>query len=136
MADRFTKSERSRVMAAVKSRHTKPELIVRRLLHRMGYRFRLHRRDLAGCPDIVLPRFGKIINVHGCFWHMHTCRHGSIAPVNRAEYWRSKRERNARRDRQNASRLRRAGWRVLTLWECQLRDPEKLERRLRRFLSL
>ena len=135
MPDCFSKIQRSRVMAAVKARNTRPELTVRKLLHRLGYRFRLHRRDLPGSPDIVLPRFHKIINVHGCFWHMHHCRHGSIAPVQRADYWTAKRRRNVERDRRNDAKLRRRGWSVLTVWECQLRDPEKLQRRIRRFLE-
>ena len=88
-------------MAAVKSRNTKPELLVRRLVHSLGYRFRLHRRDLPGTPDIVLTKFRKIINVHGCFWHMHTCRHARLAPATNADYWQKKRLGNAARDRRS-----------------------------------
>jgi len=124
-------------MAAVKSGDTKPELIVRRLVHRLGYRFRLHRRDLPGTPDIVLPKLRKIINVHGCFWHLHTCQRRRTPPVKNADYWSAKRQRNAERDRRNHRKLRREGWQILTIWECQTkRDKlEVLERRLRRFLG-
>lgn len=134
MPEKLTKVERSRVMAAVKSRDTRPELIVRRLLHRLGYRFHLHRRDLPGTPDIVLSRFRKIINVHGCFWHMHTCQRRRRPPVRHAAYWRKKREGNAARDRRNRRRLCRLGWQVLTIWECQTRDVGKLVARLDAFL--
>jgi len=122
-------------MAAVKSRDTTPELIVRRLIHQLGYRFRLHRRDLPGTPDIVLPRLQKIINVHGCFWHMHSCQRKRKAPVKHAAYWRKKREGNAARDRRTIKLLRRHGWRVLTIWECQTRNLLGLSKRLTRFLS-
>lgn len=122
-------------MAAVKSRDTKPELIVRRLVHSLGFRFRLHRRDLPGTPDIVLPRLRKIINVHGCFWHRHTCRHGRREPVINAAYWRAKRMGNAVRDRRNLRKLRRAGWRVLVVWECQTRSIERLYERIGSFLA-
>jgi DNA mismatch endonuclease (patch repair protein) len=121
-------------MAAVKSRDTAPELVVRGLIHRLGYRFRLHRRDLPGTPDIVLPRLRKVINVHGCFWHLHRCKHGQIAPKRNASYWRTKRERNAARDRKCLRQLRRSGWQVLTIWECQMGDVEKLAVRVGGFL--
>lgn len=135
MPETLSKTERSRVMAAVKSRDTRPELLVRRLLHTMGFRFRLHRRDLPGTPDIVLPKYKKVINVHGCFWHMHQCRHGRVNPVKRANYWLEKRRRNARRDRQVVRELRRLGWQVLTLWECDLKDPSATIIRLKDFLG-
>lgn len=124
-------------MAAVKSGDTKPEMIVRRLVHQLGYRFRLHRRELPGTPDIVLPRLRKIINVHGCFWHMHTCQRRRTPLVTNAAYWNVKRLRNIARDRRNYLKLRRLGWRLLTVWECQTkRDKlEVLKRRLRRFLG-
>jgi len=135
MPEHFTKTERSRIMAAVKSRDTKPELIVRRLVHQLGYRFRLHRRDLPGTPDIVLPRFRKIVNVHGCFWHMHSCKRKRKAPVKHARYWQKKREGNVARDRRTLALLRRRGWHVLTIWECPTRDPLRLSQRLAEFLS-
>jgi len=112
-------------MAAVKSGDTTPEMAVRRLVHRLGYRFRLHRRDLPGTPDIVLPRLGKIINVHGCFWHVHTCQRRRKAPVKNAGYWNAKRRGNVARDRRVVRRLRRLGWRVLVVWECQTRAKKR-----------
>jgi DNA mismatch endonuclease (patch repair protein) len=135
MPETFTKAERSRIMAAVKSRNTKPELLVRRLVHGLGYRFHLHRRDLPGTPDIVLTKFRKIINVHGCFWHMHTCRHARLAPATNADYWQKKRLGNAARDGRTLRLLKRDGWRVLTIWECQTRDIPKLSARIAHFLS-
>jgi DNA mismatch endonuclease (patch repair protein) len=134
MSEKLTKAERSRIMAAVKSKGTRPELLVRRLVHQLGYRFRLHRRDLPGTPDIVLPSSRKIINVHGCFWHLHSCKHARRAPVNNAAYWQAKRARNAARDRDSLRRLRREGWRVLTIWECQMRDAHRLSARVEKFL--
>jgi DNA mismatch endonuclease, patch repair protein len=134
MSEKFTKAERSRIMAAVKSRDTTPELIVRRLVHRLGYRFRLNRRDLPGTPDIVFPALRKIINVHGCFWHLHSCKHGRIAPVRNAGYWAAKRAGNLQRDRNVGRQLRRMGWSVLTLWECEIRHVERLEGRIATFL--
>jgi DNA mismatch endonuclease, patch repair protein len=122
-------------MRAVKSKDTTPEIVVRRLVHALGYRFRLHRRDLPGTPDIVLPRLGKIINVHGCFWHRHGCRRGRVSPVRNAAYWQAKRARNASRDRRTAAQLRRAGWSVLTVWECQMQDVDRLSQRIREFLA-
>jgi DNA mismatch endonuclease (patch repair protein) len=121
-------------MAAVKSRNTKPELLVRRMVHGLGFRYRLHRRDLPGTPDIVMTRHRKIINVHGCFWHMHTCRHALLAPVSNASYWQKKRLGNAVRDRRTLRQLRRDGWRVLIIWECQMRDTAKLRARITKFL--
>jgi DNA mismatch endonuclease, patch repair protein len=135
MPERFTIAERSRVMAAVKSVHTKPELLVRKIVSSMGWRYRLHRRDLPGTPDIVFSRLGKVINVNGCFWHLHRCRHGQKAPVRNADYWQAKRLRNAARDVKTNRQLRRAGWRVLTLWECQLQDVDKVAERIARFLG-
>lgn len=130
-----TGRDRDSAFGLVRSRDATPELLVRRLVHRMGFRFRLHRRDLPGTPDIVLPRLRKIINVHGCFWHMHACRHGRREPVIHAGYWRAKRSRNAERDRRNLRALRKLGWRVLTIWECQAKDGQRLAARIKRFLA-
>jgi DNA mismatch endonuclease (patch repair protein) len=135
MADKFTKAQRSRIMAAVKSKDTTPEIVVRRLVHSLGYRYRLHVRKLPGTPDIVLARWRKIININGCFWHMHDCRHGRIAPVANPSYWHAKRSKNAIRDRLAGRGLRRAGWSVLTIWECEMRDSRKLMRRIKLFLT-
>jgi DNA mismatch endonuclease (patch repair protein) len=135
MADTFTKSQRSRIMAAVKSRHTKPEMIVRQIVHQLGYRFRLHRSDLPGTPDIVLNRFHAIINIHGCFWHQHSCPAGHRMPKSRTDYWTKKLNGNAVRDRRNLRRLRRGGWKVLTIWECQVKDAVAVQDRVARFLA-
>jgi len=136
MPDTFNSAERSRIMAAVKSRDTVPEMVVRRMVHRMGYRYRLHVRSLPGTPDLVLPRRRKIINVCGCFWHLHGCPRCRI-PASRRDYWVAKLERNAARDRRVNRALRRAGWSVLVVWECQTGASRRavLERRLCRFLD-
>ena len=118
MADTFTKAERSRIMAAVKSKDTTPEIIVRKLVHSLGYRYRLHDRALPGTPDLVLPRLRKVINVSGCFWHMHKCKRCRI-PTSRRGYWVAKLRGNAARDKRNLRLLRRGGWKVLVVWECQ-----------------
>ena len=135
MADTLSPAERSQLMSRIRAKDTKPELVVRRLLHAMGYRFRLHRRDLPGSPDIVLPRHGVCIFVHGCFWHLHrNCKSARIPKTKRA-WWRKKLEGNAARDKRHAAALRRLGWRVLTVWECQTDHPYKLSLRLGRFLA-
>jgi len=132
--DTLTPIERSRRMSLVRGKNTKPELIVRGIAHRLGYRFRLHRRDLPGTPDLVFPRLRKIILVHGCFWHMHACAGGCRMPKSRAEFWRNKLECNAARDRHAVAALRRSGWRVLTVWQCQMKDRERLVKRIVGFL--
>lgn len=106
-------------MRAVKSSDTAPEMIVRRLVHRLGCRFRLHRRDLPGTPDLVLPRRRKVIFVNGCFWHGHDCARGARLPKTNADYWQAKIGRNISRDFRNLAALESAGWRVLTIWECE-----------------
>jgi DNA mismatch endonuclease, patch repair protein len=135
MPEKLTQSERSRIMASVKSRDTAPEMIVRHMVHKLGYRFRLHRRDLPGTPDLVFPKLRKIVNVHGCFWHMHICQRRRRSPVNNADYWRRKRVGNAARDRQTAAALQKAGWQLLVVWECETRSPKILLKRLMRFLE-
>ena len=125
----------SRQMSLVRSKNTKPEIAVRRILHRMGYRFRVHRKDLPGSPDIVFVGPRKILFVHGCFWHGHYCRTGNRIPKTRVEYWNAKIARNRQRDLSVRRRLRALGWQVLTVWECQLRRPAILTDRLCRFLA-
>ncbi|MGH6946264.1 MAG: very short patch repair endonuclease, partial [Kiloniellales bacterium] len=115
MTDRVSSSIRSAIMASVKQKHTGPELTVRRMLHRLGYRFRLHNRSLPGSPDLVFPRRGKAIFVHGCFWHGHSCRWGRL-PKSKLDYWGPKIEANRKRDRRNSLRLRKQGWSVLVVW--------------------
>jgi len=125
---------RSVMMAAVRSKDTKPEMLVRSLLHRNGYRFRLHRADLPGKPDIVLSSKKKIIFVHGCFWHQHDDCSLSHMPHSNVSYWEPKLRRNQSRDKEHLRVLRAAGWRCLVLWECELGRPERLLRRLTKFL--
>lgn len=126
---------RRRSMQAVRSKDTKPEMAVRRLAHSLGFRYRLHRRDLPGVPDLVFPSRRKIIFVHGCFWHGHSCKNGVRQPKTNKEYWVPKIARNAERDREHLSDLARLGWSVLTVWECETRDEGGLESRLRGFLG-
>ena len=125
---------RSRIMAAVPQRDSKPEMVVRRLVHAMGYRYRLHVRDLAGSPDLVFPRLKKVVFVHGCFWHRHTCKRATT-PATRRRFWMQKFEDNRARDRRNNRMLRRNGWDVLVVWECWTRRPEWLQKRLAGFLA-
>jgi DNA mismatch endonuclease (patch repair protein) len=135
MPDVHSREQRSRNMAAIKGKNTKPEMIVRRLAHKLGYRFRLHRRDLPGCPDLAFPSLRRVIFVHGCFWHMHDCRYGCVVPRTNASFWQAKRRSNVDRDERQMAALRRDGWRVLVVWECETRDPAALSRRLVRFLN-
>lgn len=115
---------RSRLMAGIKGKNTKPELIVRRFLHAHGYRFRLHRRDLPGKPDILLPRLKACIFVHGCFWHRHANCKYAVLPKTRIDFWTKKLESNVARDRKVMEQLTDKGWHVITVWECELRNPE------------
>ncbi|HOR28661.1 MAG TPA: DNA mismatch endonuclease Vsr, partial [Candidatus Sumerlaeota bacterium] len=134
--DSFTPQERSAIMRLVRSKDTKPERQVRSLLHRLGLRFRLHRGDLPGAPDIVLIRYKTVIFIHGCFWHRHRGCNRASTPSSRREYWLPKFERTVARDAHNRRRLRQLGWRVVTIWECELRHLERLERRLRRLVQV
>lgn len=121
-------------MRAVRGRDTTPEMAVRRMVHGMGYRFRLHRKDLPGRPDLVLPRLRSVIFVNGCFWHRHEgCRRATLPKAN-STFWREKLERNANRDSSNVCALQGAGWNVLVVWECEANDPSRLEQMLRSFL--
>ena len=120
-------------MAAVRSKDTEPELLVRRLVHGMGYRYRLHRPDLPGKPDLVLPGRRKIIFVHGCFWHQHGCVLSHL-PKSNESYWTPKLERNRERDIEHLRALRATGWKCLVVWECQLKESNRLLRRLAKFL--
>ena len=118
--------ERSRLMARIKGKNTKPELIVRRVLHALGYRFRLHRGDLPGRPDIVLPKYRTAIFVHGCFWHRHSeCSKASM-PKTRTEFWQDKFAMNVARDQRNVEALKAAGWHVLIVWECETKRVEAI----------
>ncbi|MEO0879261.1 MAG: very short patch repair endonuclease [Pseudomonadota bacterium] len=123
--DVFAPEKRATIMRAVKSGDTKPERQVRRALHAAGFRFRLHRADLAGKPDIVLPRYKAVVFVHGCFWHGHDCKRGARTPKTNAAYWRAKIARNTDRDAAAVKALSAQGWRVFIVWECELRAGEK-----------
>ena len=126
---------RSRTMRAVKGRDTTPERLVRRLVHGLGFRFRLYRRDLPGSPDLVLPRLRTVIFVHGCFWHGHDCARGCRVPVQNRPYWQAKIARNRTRDRIVHGELRAAGWRPVTVWECELKDAVRTRKRIARLLA-
>lgn len=134
-SDNLTPEQRKHTMAQVHSVDSKPEMQVRRLVHGMGYRYRLHRKDLPGNPDLVFPARHKIIFVHGCFWHGHECRAGKKRPRTNEEYWMSKLERNRVRDASNQAILRQSGWDILVLWECELREREALADRILSFLG-
>jgi DNA mismatch endonuclease (patch repair protein) len=134
MADVLTPQQRSFNMSRIRSRDTRPEMRVRSIIHRMGYRFSLHRRDLPGKPDLVLRKHNTVIFVHGCFFHMHSCKYGRVVPATNPEFWRTKRLANVSRDHRNKALLEAEGWRVLEVWECQVRSEDLLKRILRRFL--
>lgn len=134
MVDNLTAEQRRKNMANIRSRHTKPELIVRSLIHSLGYRFRLHDKKLQGKPDIVLPRHKKIVLVHGCFWHMHDCKRGNVTPKTNVDYWQPKRLRNVERDKLNLEAYSAARYKTLIIWECETRDTESLEKKIREFL--
>lgn len=121
-------------MAAIKARDTSPEMTVRRLVHGMGFRYRLHRSDLIGKPDLVFTKSRKIIFVNGCFWHVHSCRYGKVKPATNADFWSQKRLSNVKRDKKVRKSLRNGGWKVLTVWECQVRSADNLKASLRDFL--
>lgn len=134
--DTLTTAERSERMSRVRSKDTKPEITVRSIVHRMGYRYRLHDRSLPGSPDLVFPRRGKIIFVHGCFWHRHGTNCGYTRwPKSKLDFWKPKLQQNHQRDKIVRRELRKLGWRVLVVWECQLKKSNVLAGRLRGFLE-
>lgn len=130
----MTSEQRSRIMRAVKGENTAPEMAVRRLVHGMGYRYRLHRRGLPGKPDLVFAGRRKVIFVHGCFWHGHACKRGRRVPKANRDYWTRKIARNRERDQEHLAALRAAKWRALVIWECEVEHADT-EQRLRRFLD-
>ncbi len=134
MTDVFNPAQRSAVMRAVKSKDTTPELAVRRAAHALGLRFRLHRDDLPGKPDLAFPSRRIVLFVHGCFWHGHDCQRGARMPQTNRAYWQAKISRNIVRDKAAAAALRKLGWAPRTLWECETRDPAKLSRRIARLI--
>ena len=139
MADSLTPEARSALMSRIRGKNTKPEMFVRRLVHGMGYRFRLHRKDLPGKPDLVFPRLKKVIFMHGCFWHYHDdpdCKSARIPKSNQA-FWKPKLEGNRARDKINEAKLRELGWEVMVIWECQTRarDADRLRQEVSIFLD-
>ena len=133
--DTASPEKRSWIMRQVKGRDTSPEKIVRSLLHRRGYRFRLQRDDLPGKPDIVLPRFKTVVFVNGCFWHRHSGCKRATTPATNVDYWQTKISRNVARDARNQAELEKMGWRVVIVWECELKDKTTLEKRLDDYLK-
>lgn len=135
MVDKLDPARRSENMRRIRSSGMKPEVEVRRIVHRLGYRFRLHRVDLPGKPDLVLPRLKRVIFVHGCFWHQHSrCVEGRM-PKSRLDYWQPKLQGNVQRDARNLRKLRRMGWKALVIWECEMNDVANVRSRISRFLS-
>ncbi|MFL6521266.1 MAG: very short patch repair endonuclease [Chthoniobacterales bacterium] len=132
--DVFSSRRRSEIMRRVRSKDTRPEIIVRKLIYRAGYRYRIHLKTVPGRPDIALRARKKAIFVNGCFWHGHVCPAGSL-PKSNQTYWRAKQSRNAARDQENLRLLKKTGWSALTIWECQMKDLKKLSDRLQRFLN-
>lgn len=136
MTDVLTPEQRKFNMSQIRCRNTKPELIVRHMIHSLSFRYRLHRTDLPGKPDLVFPSLKKAIFVHGCFWHMHNCRYGRVKPATNPTFWESKRQSNKRRDSEKKRELQRMGWDVLVIWECRTKnDLKRLHKRILSFLS-
>jgi DNA mismatch endonuclease (patch repair protein) len=133
--DNLNPDDRRRTMQQVRSINTKPEMAVRKLLHRLGYRYRLHRSDLPGKPDLVFARKRKVIFVHGCFWHSHDCKAGRKRPRTNEEYWNNKLEKNRLRDQAHQTELQSTGWQVLNVWECEVKELDKLRSKLITFLE-
>lgn len=133
--DVLTKKQRSLNMSRIKGKNTKPELLVRSLLHRLGFRFRLHRKDLPGSPDIVFPGKKSVIFVHGCYWHRHNGCPKATTPSTNTNFWKDKFEKNVKRDKKAKQELKRLGWNVLVVWECELKEVEVLIEKLTSFLD-
>lgn len=134
MVDTLTLAERSRLMGRVRGKDTRPELVVRRLAHALGYRFRLHHPDLAGKPDLAFPRRKKVIFVHGCYWHRHNCKKATT-PKSNVQFWQKKFDENMARDMRNVNDLAAKGWEALIVWECETKEADELANALLRFLG-
>lgn len=130
MADKISKEHRSWNMSRIKGKDTKPEMSVRSMLHNMGFRFRLHQKDLPGRPDIVLPKYKTVIFVHGCYWHRHPGCKDTTTPKTRVEFWAEKFEKNILRDKKNTELLRKQGWKVEIIWECQTKNEDVIRERI------
>ena len=136
MTDIISKEQRSRNMSRIRGRDTGPELVVRRTAHKMGFRFRLYRKDLPGTPDLVFPKHRLAVFVHGCYWHRHSGCRFAYSPKSRVEFWTKKFKQNVARDSRNQTALQDLGWRVLVIWECETRNIEIVEDRLREWLCI
>lgn len=134
MVDTLTPAARSQRMSRIRGKHTAPELFVRRLVHALGYRFRLHRKGMPGSPDLVFPGRKKIVFVHGCYWHGHECKWGKL-PKSNVEFWQDKVLKNRARDARNVADLQMSGWAVYVVWQCETKDAGALEKTLKRFLG-
>ena len=135
MTDVLTPEQRHKCMSNIKSKNTKPELVVRRLIFHMGYRYRLHRKDLPGKPDITFAKMKKVIFIHGCFWHKHDCPKGQSKPKTNSDFWGKKRVTNIERDKKNIQELRSMGWQVLVIWECWISNLENCSELISNFLT-
>ena len=131
----MSKSKRSKLMSRIRSKDTEPEMIVRKTVHALGYRYRLHRRDLPGTPDLVFSGSRKVVFVHGCFWHRHKGCQNATEPKTRPDFWKKKFRRNVERDKEAIAKLEAMGWQVLIIWECETSDPAFLEFKLQHFLN-
>ncbi|MCY3825742.1 MAG: DNA mismatch endonuclease Vsr [Nitrospinae bacterium] len=135
MTDIVDKQRRSKMMSKIRGRNTVPELVVRRIAHKLGLRFRLHRKDLPGCPDLVFPKYRLVVFVHGCFWHRHEGCQYAYKPKSRIEFWTEKFASNVARDRRNEEALRNLGWRVLVIWECETKNEGSVKQNLTKYIN-
>jgi DNA mismatch endonuclease (patch repair protein) len=136
MTDVLTPAQRSRCMSRIRSKNTRPEKQVRSALHSLGFRYRLHSAKLPGRPDMVFPKAKVAIFIHGCFWHMHSCRFGKVVPKTNGLFWQTKRKGNVERDKRNAAAMRKLGWKAITVWECECRESTKFQAGIRKIVSL
>ena len=135
MVDVLTKKQRQYCMSQIQGKDTKPEMVVRKLIFGLGYRYRLHDKKLPGKPDIVFAGRRKIIFVHGCFWHRHNCKYGKVIPQTRKAFWKEKLDKNKERDKKNIRKLKQFGWGVLVIWECETRDIKKRDKLISKAIS-
>ncbi len=135
MPDTLTGEQRKRCMSRNRGKNTSPEIIVRQLIYSLGYRYRLHRKDLPGCPDLVFSARKKVIFINGCYWHRHICKKGLSIPETHQDFWKTKFYRTKQRDKENRKKLKRLRWQILTIWECQIKNVEKLKRIVTEFLE-
>jgi len=135
MTDTLTNEQRKRCMSGNHGKDTLPELVVRRTVHSLGYRFRLHRKDLPGCPDLVFPARRKILFINGCYWHRHKCKKGQSLPETRKVFWKNKFDGTIKRDKYNRKKLKMLGWKTMTIWECEITNIKKMETKLIKYLG-